>query len=89
VDIFAWAFQSFEAIETLKKEHFDMLILDYIMSPIHGDEVVAKIREFNKDIYILLLTGHKTWLLLLKPSRLLISRDIAKRETSLTSFFFN
>ncbi|ODM25431.1 phosphodiesterase [Clostridium sp. Bc-iso-3] len=48
-----------EAIETLKKEHFDMLILDYIMSPIHGDEVVAKIREFNKDIYILLLTGHK------------------------------
>jgi len=36
-----------------------MLILDYIMSPIHGDEVVAKIREFNKDIYILLLTGHK------------------------------
>jgi len=49
-----------EAIETLKKEHFDMLILDYIMSPIHGDEVVAKIREFNKDIYILLLTGHKS-----------------------------
>ncbi|HOM01749.1 MAG TPA: DUF3369 domain-containing protein [Acetivibrio sp.] len=48
-----------EAIETLKNEHFDMLILDYIMSPIHGDEVVAKIREFNKDIYILLLTGHK------------------------------
>ena len=36
-----------------------MIILDYIMTPIHGDEVVAKIREFNKDIYILLLTGHK------------------------------
>lgn len=48
-----------EAIEALRDEHFDMLILDYIMSPIHGDEVVAKIREFNKDIYILLLTGHK------------------------------
>ncbi|MFZ5989792.1 MAG: HD domain-containing phosphohydrolase [Bacillota bacterium] len=48
-----------EAIERLKVESFDMLILDYIMSPIHGDEVVAKIREFNKDIYILLLTGHK------------------------------
>jgi len=52
-----------EAIETLKKEHFDMLILDYIMSPIHGDEVVAKIREFKtkrtKGHYILLLTGHK------------------------------
>ncbi|NLL05050.1 MAG: DUF3369 domain-containing protein [Clostridiaceae bacterium] len=48
-----------EAIKRLENEHFDMLILDYIMSPIHGDEVVAKIREFNKDIYILLLTGHK------------------------------
>lgn len=48
-----------EAIEALRKESYDMLILDYIMSPIHGDEVVAKIREFNKDIYILLLTGHK------------------------------
>lgn len=48
-----------EAIRRLETEHFDMLILDYIMSPIHGDEVVAKIREFNEDIYILLLTGHK------------------------------
>ena len=48
-----------EAIEIVKKESFDMIILDYIMTPIHGDEVVAKIREFNKDIYILLLTGHK------------------------------
>lgn len=48
-----------EAIRLLENEHFDMLILDYIMSPIHGDEVVARIREFNKDIYILLLTGHK------------------------------
>lgn len=48
-----------EAIKRLQTENFDMLILDYIMSPIHGDEVVARIREFNKDIYILLLTGHK------------------------------
>lgn len=48
-----------EAIKRLEKEPFDLLILDYIMSPIHGDEVVAKIREFNKEIYILLLTGHK------------------------------
>ncbi len=48
-----------EAIDRLQTESFDMLILDYIMTPIHGDEVVAKIREFNKDIYILLLTGHK------------------------------
>ncbi len=48
-----------EAIERVRNEHFDMMILDFIMSPIHGDEVVEEIRKFNKDLYILLLTGHK------------------------------
>lgn len=48
-----------EAIERVKSEHFDLLILDFLMKPIHGDEVVKKIREFNKELYILLLTGHK------------------------------
>ena len=48
-----------EAIELIKKEHFDMLILDFLMTPIHGDKVVEEIRKFNKDLYILLLTGHK------------------------------
>lgn len=48
-----------EAVERIKSEHFDMLILDFIMTPIHGDTVVEEIRKFNKDIYILLLTGHK------------------------------
>ncbi len=48
-----------EAIELLKKEHFDLLVLDFLMSPIHGDQVVEEIRKFNKDLYILLLTGHK------------------------------
>lgn len=48
-----------EAIELVKKEHFDMMILDFIMYPIHGDKVVEEIRKFNKSLYILLLTGHK------------------------------
>ena len=48
-----------EAIERVREEHFDLLILDFLMKPIHGDEVVEKIREFNKELYILLLTGHK------------------------------
>lgn len=48
-----------EAIESIRQEHYDILILDYLMNPIHGDKVVEKIREFNRDLYILLLTGHK------------------------------
>jgi len=48
-----------EAIERVRNEHFDMMILDFMMDPFHGDEVVEEIRKFNKDLYILLLTGHK------------------------------
>ena len=48
-----------EAIRRVKNEHFDLMILDFIMTPIHGDQVVEEIRKFNKDLYILLLTGHK------------------------------
>ena len=48
-----------EAIERVKTEHFDLMILDFIMTPFHGDQVVEEIRKFNKDLYILLLTGHK------------------------------
>ena len=48
-----------EAIELVKQEHFDLMLLDFIMTPVHGDQVVEEIRKFNKDLYILLLTGHK------------------------------
>lgn len=48
-----------EAIERVRNEHFDLMILDFIMTPFHGDQVVEEIRKFNKDLYILLLTGHK------------------------------
>ena len=48
-----------EAIETVKREHFDLMLLDFMMMPLHGDQVVEEIRKFNKELYILLLTGHK------------------------------
>ena len=48
-----------QAIEMVKNEHFDLMILDFIMTPIHGDQVVEEIRKFDKELYILLLTGHK------------------------------
>ena len=48
-----------QAIELVRNEHFDLMILDFIMTPFHGDQVVEEIRKFNKDLYILLLTGHK------------------------------
>ncbi len=47
------------AIEKVKNEHYDLMILDFIMTPFHGDQVVEEIRKFDKELYILLLTGHK------------------------------
>ncbi len=49
----------YDAIERIKAGGYDMLILDYMMSPINGDQVVEEIRRFNNDLYILMLTGHK------------------------------
>ena len=48
-----------KAIERIKNEHFDLLLLDFIMTPLHGDQVVEEIRKFDKGLYIILLTGHK------------------------------
>ena len=45
-----------KAIERIKNEHFDLLLLDFLMTPLHGDQVVEEIRKFNKELYILLLT---------------------------------
>ena len=48
-----------EAIERVKNEHFDLMLLDFIMTPVHGDQVVEEIRKFNQELYIILLTGYK------------------------------
>lgn len=47
------------ALEQLKNGRYDILILDFIMSPICGDEVVARLRKFDTRIYVIMLTGHK------------------------------
>lgn len=48
-----------EALEQMKKKTYDILLLDFIMAPICGDEVVARLRQFDERIYVILLTGHK------------------------------
>lgn len=48
------------AIERVRNGSYDILLLDFLMAPLRGDEVVARIREFDSDLYIILLTGHKS-----------------------------
>lgn len=50
----------YQAIEQVRNGQYDILLLDFLMSPVCGDQVVEEIRRFNKEIYIILLTGHKS-----------------------------
>lgn len=48
-----------EAIEYLKNNKVNVLLTDYHMEPgINGDEVIKRVREFNKDVIIYLQTGY-------------------------------
>ncbi len=47
------------AIEELKANKYDILLVNYLMSPVNGDRVVELVREFDKEIYIILMSMHK------------------------------
>lgn len=47
------------AIEELKSNKYDILLVNYLMSPVNGDRVVELVREFDKEIYIILMSMHK------------------------------
>lgn len=50
----------YTAIERIRTGSYDILLLDFLMAPICGDQVVEEIRKFNKELFIILLTGHKS-----------------------------
>lgn len=50
----------YTAIERVRTGNYDILLLDFLMAPICGDHVVEEIRKFNQDLFIILLTGHKS-----------------------------
>lgn len=48
-----------EALTKMQEKSYDILLLDFIMYPICGDEVVARLRKFDTNIYVIMLTGHR------------------------------
>ena len=46
------------AIEELKNNKYDILILNFLMMPVNGDRIVELVREFDKEIYIILMSTH-------------------------------
>ena len=47
-----------DGLEYLKKYHVDVLLLDFFMPEMNGDEFVEKLREFNQQTIIILQTGY-------------------------------
>lgn len=50
----------YRAIARVREGHYDILLLDFLMMPICGDQVVEEIRKFNSELFIVMLTGHKS-----------------------------
>jgi len=48
----------FKGIEILKREDIDVIILDLKMPKINGIETLKKIREIDKDVPVIILTGY-------------------------------
>ena len=48
------------ALDLLRKESFDLLIVDYKMPDMNGFEVFEQAHDLNPDMAFMLLTGHGT-----------------------------
>lgn len=60
INLFAYT-EPLTAIQELRSntEKYDVLVINYILSSAKGDEIIRLIRQFNKDIYIILMSSHK------------------------------
>jgi response regulator RpfG family c-di-GMP phosphodiesterase len=56
-----------KGIELCRRENFDLILLDYYMPGLTGEDVVKEIRSFNKDVRIILQTGQAN-----RPARQLL-----------------
>jgi len=46
-----------EALEKFQRNHFDLVVLDRVMPEMNGDQVARSIKQLNKDIPVIMLTG--------------------------------
>ena len=58
IEVAAEASNGDDALAILKREHFDLVLLDISMPGIHGVELITKMRERPKNPPILILTMH-------------------------------
>ncbi|MDY0221287.1 MAG: response regulator [Desulfobacterium sp.] len=49
-----------EALERVKNENFDAIIVDLLMPEMDGLEALKNMKKINSDLQVILLTGHAT-----------------------------
>jgi DNA-binding NtrC family response regulator len=49
-----------EALDTLKRKHFFLIILDLHLPDIYGTKVLAQIKKMNAETHVIIVTGHGT-----------------------------
>jgi len=52
------ALGSLEALELVRNKHFDLVFLDIFMPNLDGAELFQRIRQMDKDIPVIIVTGH-------------------------------
>ena len=67
-----------DAIETVESKKVDIVIVDYMMPELDGLQTVARLREINKDIPIIMFTAHADFKALEGAEQLRVSAFIPK-----------
>jgi two-component system NtrC family response regulator/two-component system nitrogen regulation response regulator GlnG len=70
------------AVDILRKERFDMMVLDYKMPGLTGLEVFAQARALHPDLPVVLVTGHGTPQIVDEANRLGFASILLKPFTS-------
>ena len=70
------------ALEILRKERFDLMVLDYKMPGLTGFEVFAQARALHPDLAVVLVTGHGTPDIVDEANRLGFASILLKPFTS-------
>ena len=70
------------ALELLRKEAFDLMVLDYKMPGMTGFEVFQQARTLHPDMAVVLVTGHGTPEIINEANRMGFSAILLKPFTS-------
>jgi two-component system, response regulator, stage 0 sporulation protein F len=70
------------AIELMRKEAFDLMVLDYKMPGMTGFEVFQQARSLHPDMAVVLVTGHGTPEIISEANRMGFNAILLKPFTS-------